>query len=264
MNEEKNKDAGKIKLEVVDKNAIKSEFDNKLERLTRSSAYLNFCEEVYGFKMYLFNMMDKQQLNYIFNSVSISEKDTLLDLGCGYGSVLDGLVTKYGCRGIGIDQLNSEIVQRSSRKFTYVNGDIDNISNYDLKPSITIAIDSLYFSNDLNSLIMYLKSIKNNKLYLFYSQYIFDENSIEKSILEYDKTKLAQIFKKNSINYKFVDFSENERRLYENSIKTLPKYREMFMLEGNTDLYEAKLKEDTYGIKLYDKNLAARYLYIIE
>jgi len=29
-------------------------------------------------------------------------------------------------------------------------------------------------------------------------------------------------------------------------------------------LYEQILKEDTTGIKLYDKNLAARYLYIID
>ena len=101
-------------------------------------------------------------------------------------------------------------------------------------------------------------------MYLFYSQYIFDEAVEDKSILNSHKTKIADALNKNNIFFKTIDFSENECLLYENSIRALQKYKKKFEDEGNLDLYEQILKEDTTGIKLYDKNLAARYLYIID
>ncbi|MFZ5987904.1 MAG: class I SAM-dependent methyltransferase [Bacillota bacterium] len=248
----------------INKTMIRNEFNQKITRLTRSSAYLDFCEEVYGYRMYLFNMMDKQQLDFIINTIPISPVDMLLDLGCGAGSVLNILITKYGCKGIGIDQLNNETVERNSKEITYINADIDKLSQYDLKPSITLAIDSLYFSSDLDMLVNQLKNIKNNRLYLFYSQYIFDQYIEDRSVLDCDKTRLALTFEKNQISYKTVDYSENEFSLYENSLRVLPKYKNAFECEGNSDLYEAKLREDTCGREMYNKGLASRYLYIIE
>jgi hypothetical protein len=40
---------------------FKDEFDNRIGRLTKSKAYLDYCEEVYGYRIYLFNMMDQEQ-----------------------------------------------------------------------------------------------------------------------------------------------------------------------------------------------------------
>lgn len=243
---------------------IKDEFSKKIDRLTRSSAYLDYCEEVYGYRAYLFNMMDKQQIDFVLNSIPVSSEDILMDLGCGSGSILNLLATKYGCRGIGIDQLDGDIIERTSKAITYINGDIDRISNFSIKPTITLSIDSLYFSNDLDKLVWQLNNIENNKIYFFYSQYIFDEASGDKSILQSHNTKIADVLNKNRIPFKTIDYSENERLLYENCLKALQKYKQAFEDEGNKDLYEQKLKEDMTGMELYNKNLASRYLYIIE
>lgn len=75
-------------------NNIKQEFDNKIKRLTKSKTYLDYCEEVYGYRMYLFNMMDEEQLDFVFDSIPLSADDTVLDLGCGTGSILNALVKK--------------------------------------------------------------------------------------------------------------------------------------------------------------------------
>ncbi len=243
---------------------IIDEFSKKIGRLTKSNAYLNFCEEVYGYRIYLFNMMDKEQLDFVLNSIPISSMDTLLDLGCGSGSLLNLLATKYGCRGIGIDQLDDEILTKHNNVFTYIKGDIDRFSDHGVKPSITLSIDSLYFSNNLDELVRLLKNIENNKMYLFYSQYIFDEASCDKSILHSQNTKIADALNSNLLAYKTIDYSQNERLLYENSLKALQKYKQAFEDEGNLDLYEQKLREDMLGMELYSKNLASRYLYIID
>jgi cyclopropane fatty-acyl-phospholipid synthase-like methyltransferase len=88
----------------------KGEFESKIGRLTKSKTYLNFCEEVYGYRMYLFNMMDREQLDFVFNSIPLASDDMVLDLGCGSGSIINCLVEKYGCQGIGIDLLKTMIL----------------------------------------------------------------------------------------------------------------------------------------------------------
>lgn len=243
---------------------IKNEFSNKIGRLTTSSAYLDYCEEVYGYRVYLFNMMDKQQIDFLINSIPISSEDTLMDLGCGSGSILSLLAAKYRCHGIGIDQLDGSIIKRTSPAITYIGGDIDRISDYGLRPTITLSVDSLYFSNNLDKLVRQLNDIRNNKLYLFYSQYLFDEASGNKNILRSGNTKIADILNKYKIPFETIDYSENERLLYENSLNTLQKYQRAFEDEGNSDLYAQKYKEDMMGNELYSKGLARRYLYITD
>lgn len=257
-------DIGHAEADRISKAMIRDEFSRKIDRFTRSAAYLNFCEEVYGYRTYLFNMMDKQQIDFVLNNISISAEDTVLDLGCGSGSILSLLAAKYGCKGVGIDQLDGDILERNSKAITYINGDIDRITDYDIRPTIVLSIDSLYFSKDMDKLIQQLKCMGSNRLYLFYSQYVFDEASGDRSILNSNNTKIADVLNKNGICYKTADYSKNEHLLYENSMRALEKYKREFENEGNKDLYDQKLKEDSMGLELYNKGLARRYLYVIE
>jgi SAM-dependent methyltransferase len=252
-------------LSQSDSKSVKDEFDNKIGRLTKSKAYLDFCEEVYGYRMYLFNMMDREQLDFVFNSIPLTSNDTLLDLGCGSGSILNFLVEKYGCSGIGIDQLNNiDINGKSEKSVKYIKGDIDRLSDYHLKPTAMLSIDSLYFSNDLDTLLRTLCGFQNCKKYLFYSQYLFEETAGDRTTLCADNTKVADILNKIGFSYGTIDFSRNEQLLYEKSLEVLKKNKEYFRNEGNFDLYESKLQETMIGINLYKKGLASRFLYIIK
>ena len=240
------------------------EFGTKIGRLTKSSTYLEYCQRIYGYREYFFNMTDKEQLDYILNSIPVSSEDIIAEIGCANGSVLSLLTAKYGCNGIGIDRLDKSVFNCKDGRTAYINADIDNISDCRIKPAILLSVDSLYFSKDLNDTIGQLKSLGCKRMYFFYSQYIFDEAATDKSILLSDKTKLARALQSNGILFKTIDYSENERRLYQNSLPMLREYKKAFAAEGNTDLYEQKYKEDLLGAELYRKGLAARYLYIIE
>jgi hypothetical protein len=101
-------------------------------------------------------------------------------------------------------------------------------------------------------------------MYLFYSQYVIDESSKGKTVLYSNKTKVADALNRNEISFKAIDFSDNERSLYENALRVIRRYEREFEAEGNKDLYENKLKEDMVGRTLYDKGLASRYLYIVD
>ena len=242
---------------------IKNEFNDLIDCATSSEVYLDYCTELHGYRMYLFNMMDKFQLDYLFNNISISKNDSILDLGCGSGSILNYLMQKYQCQGTGIDQLNTEIIKKENKLFTYINGNIDEIESCNLSPNITISVDSLYFSSRLNRLLEILTKINGNRLYLYYSQYVFDKKNEDKNILKCDHTRIAESLKKAGIKYKTIDYSENERDLYEKALQILPKYEKAFEQEGNKSLFEKKMNENKLGKELYDNNCANRYLYII-
>lgn len=242
---------------------IKNEFNDLIDCATSSDAYLDYCTELHGYRMYFFNMMDKFQLDYLFNKISISKNDSILDLGCGSGSILNYLVQKYQCQGTGIDQLNTEIIKKGDKLFTYINGNIDELESCSVSPNITISVDSLYFSSRLDRLLNTLMKINGNRLYLYYSQYIFDEKNEDKKILKCNHTRVAESLNKAGIKYRSIDYSENERYLYEKAIQILPKYKEAFGQEGNIGLFEKKMNENKLGKELYENNCASRYLYII-
>ena len=255
---------GTAEAQIISKVKIKVEFNDLIDRATSSEAYLNYCAEIYGYRICLFNMMDKTQLDFLFNKISITKNDSVLDLGCGNGCILNFLMQKYECHGVGIDQLGSEIFKKYNGLATYIDGSLDELESYSICPSVTIAVDSLYFSNEIDRLLNTLTNLKGNRLYLYYSQYIFDGNQEDKDILKYNNTRLARNLNQSGVNYKTIDYSENERNLYERAIHVLPKYKDAFEREGNKDIYEKKINENKFGRELYDNGCASRFLYIIE
>lgn len=254
-------DLGETVASRIHKSKVREEFSGIVERASNSKAYIDFCGEVYGYRMPLFNMMDKEQLDFIFDSIQVSSSDTVLDVGCGTGGILNHLVEKYACNGIGIDQLDP-LDSAKNGLINYIQGDLDNIAGYELTANICLAIDSLYFSENMEALICDLKSI-SNRMYLFYSQYLFDATKKHETSLLADHTRLGSVLLQTGCPYKTIDFSTNEQSLYEKGLTILPKYRDLFEAEGNVGLYEAKLKEYTTGKSLYDQGLASRYLYVV-
>ena len=243
---------------------INKEFIDMIGRTTASEAYLDYCMELYGYRMSLYNMMDKSQLDFLFDSIPVTGNDSILDLGCGSGCILKHLMQKYECRGVGLDQLEPEFVVKQSGSIPYIVGNIDELDSYGLDPSIVISVDSLYFSNDLDHLLKTLTHRKGNRLYLYYSQYIFDDKQEDKDILKYNNTRLAKILNKEGIRYRVVDYSENERNLYKRAIQILPGYQDAFEREGIRDIFEKKHNENKFGKELYDSGRASRFLYMIE
>ncbi|MEQ8176176.1 MAG: class I SAM-dependent methyltransferase [Syntrophomonadaceae bacterium] len=251
-------DMGKKEAFQVDKTRAREDFNRIISCGIESTAYLDYCEEIYGYRLPLFNMMDKEQLDYLFNHIPISQSEEILDLGCGAGCILGSLVAKYSCRGIGIDHINEDIVRACSPQISFIEGNFDNLNDYDIKPGLTLAVDSLYFSVDLDNLIRLLHSISNNRLYLYYSQYIFGENRRDEALLQRDQTRLARSLQKNGILYRTLDYSANEQELYEKAIAVLPKYKGSMA----DCLYDKFWRENNSGREFYRKGMASRYLYI--
>ncbi len=251
---------GKLEAERIRDKKIQQEFDGLIARCTQSSAYLDFCEELYGYRLYLFNMMDKRQLDDLFDSLNLTPHDKVLDMGCGTGSLLNRIVQTFGCRGTGVDRLSSGLVNRISPLIEYRQTDMDTV--LDLNASAALFVDSLYFSRNMGSLLGRLKG-SGVKAYMYYSAYLLQKTD-GSGLLRENKTQLAQTLNALGLAYKAVDYSENEQMLYKKGIKLLKKYEARFAADGIQDIYERRMSEYEYGAQLYEQGNAARFLYIVE
>ncbi len=251
---------GKLEAERIRDKKIQQEFDGLIARCTQSSAYLDFCEELYGYRLYLFNMMDKRQLDDLFASLSLTPHDKVLDMGCGTGSLLNRIVQEFGCWGTGVDRLDSGIVNRISPLIEYRQTDMDSV--LDFNASAVLFVDSLYFSRDIKSLLGRLKG-SGVKAYMYYSAYLFQETD-DRALLCKNKTQLAQALNALGFAYKVTDYSENEQMLYKKGIKLLKTYEARFAADGIQEIYERRMSEYEFGTELYEQGRAARFLYIVE
>ncbi len=251
---------GKLEAERIRDKKVREEFDHLIDRCTQSSAYLDFCEELYGYRLYLFNMMDKRQLDELFAGLRLYSKDTVLDMGCGTGSLLNRIVEKFGCKGTGVDRLSASIVSRLSPAIGYRQADMDEMLDFDA--SAVLFVDSLYFSRDCGRLLSRLKD-STMKAYMYYSTYLFEETD-DKALLRADQTPLAQVLSRLGLAYKAADYSECEYLLYERGLKLLAKYEMHFAVQGINDIFERRFAEYKFGAELYEQGRASRYLYTVD
>jgi len=194
--------------------------------------------------------------------LALTASDVVLDLGCGSGSMLNLLVQRSACRGIGIDLLDRSLFLNTCDSVSYIEADMTEIWQFNLQPTVTLCVDSLYFIQQSDDLLRYLYGIPGNRMFLFYSQYLFEPGE-SKNRLSADGTILAKTLRRNGIPYMAVDFSANEQRLYNRAIMALERLQSAFEREGNLDLLEQKKREDLLGKQLYEEGRASRFLYVI-
>lgn len=242
----------------IHKTKVQEEFDGLIGQCAQSSAYLDFCEELYGYRLYLFNMMDKRQLDDLFAALELSPNDTVLDVGCGTGCLLNSIVEKVGCKGVGIDLSNKTIAASISPLIDYWQTDMDG--PYEIDAQTVLFVDSLYFSQDSRRLLERLKGGAVKKAYIYYSAYLFHETD-DKLLLKEDKTTIAQALSCLGFAYQSTEYSECEYLLYKRGLSLLETYKAAFAQQGLEDIYERRKNEYTFGAALYEKGRASRFLY---
>ncbi len=251
------------------KNLLNKNNNDIYKILNSSKTLANITKQVYGKDLGQNNMMTMPELNVLLEVLKITPEDSVIDLGCGTGKITEYISDVTQAQVIGIDiaseaiKLAQERTQKKKEKLEFRVDDMDDLSIPPASVDCVIAIDSLYFVEDLENTLVYMKTIlkPQGRMGLFYSASCLPKESKDK--LHPDKTKLAKALQKHDLNYQTFDFSIEEKEFW-NSIKDLyVKYKEGMEQEGNLALQKDFYKDAEYHAKAYQEGRRSRHLYVV-
>lgn len=246
---------GKLLALHIRKKNFKEGFDTEFTNDYKSRTYRKFCNEVYGLDLMLFSMIDKEQIEALEKEAEFKRTDKVIDLGCGMGELIEYLADKHGFYGTGAD-IAKQMIQISNERtnhkknICYKEIDIDNLNELEEKFDKILVVDSLYFVSDIKKAAQNIYNLLENKgkAFIFYTN-----NNNSKS---YFDDKLNEL----KIEFRKIDFSENEKLYWKKTIEIAEKYKDEFISESNEALYNGRIREASDFV---DKEVY-RYLYIIE
>jgi len=244
-------------------------FGKMLVQKEKSKAYGKFCQILHGKNISQFNMMDMEQLNKFLELLEINEHQKVLDLGCATGTITEYISDITKAHIVGIDFAGTAIKWAQKRTKTkhdrlkFITMDMNTLDFPEKSFDTIIAIDTLYFVENINKTIQKMKIIlkKNGKFGIFFSQMVKPDE--DKEILLPNKTQLAQALKKNNLKFRTWDFTESEKEFWRKNISIAETLKDEFEKEGNSQIYESRINEAKSILKFVDSDRISRYLYIV-
>lgn len=242
------------------------EYNNFFSTAEMSNAHALFCERVYGKNLCQHGLADIFQLNKLLEALKLTESDRVLDAGCGSGFITEYLHDRTGAFFEGID-ISEEAIDharpRTAAKNKRLAFRIGNMNHLYFKPqsfSAVVAIDTLYFVNDLEETLRQLIAVlkPGGQMGLFFTQWI-DDLSEQASLLP-ESTSLAVLLKKHGLKFTNFDLTEQEAEHWRKKVEVLKQLKSEFEKEGNSNLYNYRYTE-AIRYANWDLSKRSRYLY---
>jgi len=242
-------------------------FGKVLTSADESHTYGIFCEKVYGRNLSQCNMVDEEQLQKLIDILKINSSHSVLDLGCGIGRISEYISDVTGAKVTGVDFARKAIESAQKRtlnkrdRVNFVVGNLNSLPHFSEQFDCVLAMDSLYFVNDLDKTTDQMMSfLKNNGQFaaFFTHKWDLDDATNEKSP---DRTDLARALQKLGFKFNTWNFTSNEKKIWELSMKVAEELRADFEREKKMDLYKGRIGESKQNLEWAKQNLTSRWLF---
>ena len=236
-------------------------------RFECSKAYAEFCRQVFGKNLYQISMVDMVQLSKLLSLLRLDKNNRVLDIGCGVGMISEYISDATNAHVTGLDFANKVIrraQKRTKEKKDRLLFEVGNIMNPPFQQrsfDTIIAIDSLYFVNNLQEALKKIKTLltANGQMGIFYSQGVKPDES--RSRLMPKETKLGRVLTKLKLRFRTWNYTKSEMRHWKKRKRVALKLMSAFKSEGNLRICNGLIKEAEYALKFVDSRRISRYLY---
>ena len=246
---------------------LSSGFDEWLIRSCECMAYSHFCELVYGIDLSQCSMVDKEQLDKLMEVLDLTSANRVLDLGCGAGRITEYVSDRTGAKITGVDFAEGVIDRANKRtavkrdRLSFCAGDMNELDFPSNSFDTIIALDTLYFVDDLDATVGAMKKIIGDagQMGVFYSQIIKPDDSRE--FLEADSTRFAKALQNSGLSYRTWCFTENEYEIWRKEKNIAEELKAEFESDGYLDLCQSRAKEAEHLLEIINDRRESRYLY---
>ena len=252
------------------KRKMSSSFDEWMIRSCECQAYSRFCELVYGLDLCQCSMVDREQLDKLMEVLDLTPANKVLDLGCGVGRITEYLSDQTGAKITGVDFAEGVIDRANQRtamkrdRLSFCAGDLNELHFPSHVFDTIIALDTLYFVDDLDETVGAMKRIIGDagQMGLFYSQIIKPDDS--RDLLDADSTRLAKALHNSGLSYRTWCFTENEYEIWRKEKRIAEELKADFESEGFLDLCESRAKEAEHLLEIVKDRRESRHLYHVK
>lgn len=243
------------------------DFDKTLLKLSKSKVYGEFCEKVYGRNLCQLNVLDEHQLQVMLDELKLNSTHRVLDLGCGVGRLTEYISSVSGAHVTGIDYAKKTIQLAQQRTITkrekldFKVGNLNKLSTQLGSFDYVLALDTLYFVDDLENCIGMIKKLlkPGGQFVTFYSSKVIGSSDF--SQIEPTTNRLGKALKKCGFKFKTWEFTDNQEQIWRACIDVSEQLKEKFLAEGTIDICESRIQEGQRHLKSIEKNRAVRFLY---
>ncbi len=246
---------------------LSRDFSDTFLRNETSRAHALFCERVYGANLCQLNMLPMGQLEKLLDVLCLQPDHRVIDLGCGIGKISEYLSDRTGAHVLGVDVAAGAITRAAERtrgkrrRLRFQTGDLDDLRFPAPSFDAVVAIDTLYFVDDLEQTLGSMRDLlaPGGQMGIWFSQVIGPEDPRE--LLTPEGTKLARVLKRLDLSFRTWDYTGDEGEHWRRSREAAGELEDAFAAEGNGDLCASRLLEAENLLRLVEADRVRRYLY---
>lgn len=261
---------GSVTISKLNKEKMQNGFNKAILVRDKSKIFKKFCEEIHGEFLCQMNMTNKNQINKLIEMLNVKEGQRILDLGCSVGRITEYIsdITKAEITGIDIaDEVILNAQQRikdKSDRIKFIASDLDDLNFKTNSFDRIIAIDTIYFSDNIPELVNNLKRIlkPNGLMCIFYSQRITEKE--DRKRLEAKHTDFANILKEEGLKFTTIEFTEDEKQHWRDEFRVANELKEEFEKANEIEIYNSRIRESKDHLAYINDNRISRYLYVVE
>lgn len=242
-------------------------FNKTLADLRASKTYAKFCSKVYGRDLSQFNALDERQLQLLISAIKRNNPQTVLDLGCGIGRITEYLSTQIAAKFTGIDFADQLIAAASSRnlkndRLNFKSVDINSLPRDLGKFDLILSIDTLYFADDLEEIVLNLKGHLSAEgwLAIFFDYRNKKQNAT--APLAPEDSSIGKALLKAGFSFQAVDFTDHDKAVWEHALEVAKDLKSEFIVEGFENVYEHRIWEAERNFQRHSTGLFRRSMFI--
>lgn len=236
-----------------------------------SPAYAAYCEAVFGKDLSQQGFMTMEDLALLLDALRLQAGERVLDAGCGVGRITEYIADTTHARMTGLDFSPTAIAMATARTAghesapTFVVGDMMDVVYAPASFDAILALDTLYFTDDLEGLMArFWRWLKpGGRLAMFYGGVRFSEED-PLYLLQADRTHLATALRQLGIPYETQDLTEKSYRHHVAKRRAADAFEDRFCAEGNEALHAYIHREsiDVRTTLAAFRQTNSRYLYL--
>lgn len=240
------------------------EYEKFYEMAEVSSSFRAFCRDAFGEDFSQDGFSDIKQIDLILQYVPQKEDVHILDIGCGNGKMLGYLQERTGAYIYGFDYSENGIrtaQKRFQRKAEFKEGIIGQVAYPEEMFDIVISMDTMYFAKDMTAFVSQIKGWLKKDGVFFVG---YQEGDVLPRTENADTSILAGALKKNGMNYRVTDLTEQTYNLLKKKRMAAMAHQAEFEAEGYGNWFDVLMGQTDYVNEQLDefKKKMARYIYV--